>query len=679
MTVQDLGFNAATIFTDAAGKPLPGVVDGSKDLVHSGLPRIVVSGVSAPLGSIDLRPLIRTTNTYELFENMSLTSPFGQSRHSWRWGFHMRREELRHRTEQFSRGSFGFLNFPNFAAGLVNSATLLTGNALNYSRRYPWDLFWQDQYKLKDNFTLNYGIRYEYFSLPATTRNNWVNFIPGVGPIVAGSNRILDIDPAKKGPASLFFREAPFTLSSTAGVKPDRNNFGPMLGFAYSPRFAKSIFGHDATVIRGGFRVAYDDNEIVLFTNMARNAPIALTTRQVAGTTQPGAFPWGIGFNQDVSLISNVAQQRPGNATVGVLPFWAIDPILRSTYVYQFNFGIQRKLGQGFSIEVDYQGSAGHKLNVMSDQNEPMVIVKDATRRGPVAPNEQIFPYNHFAGVDTFKSISNSNYNGMVATAKYQGRRGIFFQGSYTLGKSIDDHSAAQTTGGETNKPADSNNRRFERGPSTFDIRHRAVFVYVIELPAGPGHRVFGWNNGWNRQILGGWQISGITTLQTGAPFTVTTGAPDFSGFNSAAGAAGSGNADRPDMTRSGPLPQNNRNPDAAFEKSYFTTALLAGRVGTSGRDQYYGPGLQNYDFAAAKNFPLWAKVGEQTRLQFRADFFNLFNHTNFANPVTGMNNANFGKITQTAGTAGQSGVLSPTGGPMGGPRLIQLSLRLQF
>src|SRR5437870_3866807 len=137
MTAQDLGFNAATIFTDAAGKSLPGVVDGSKDPVHSGLPRIVVSGGFAPLGSLDLRPLIRTTNTYELFENMSLTSPFGQSRHSWRWGFHMRREELRHRTEQFSRGSFGFLNFPNFAAGLVNSATLLTGNALNYSRRYP--------------------------------------------------------------------------------------------------------------------------------------------------------------------------------------------------------------------------------------------------------------------------------------------------------------------------------------------------------------------------------------------------------------------------------------------------------------------------------------------------------------------------------------------------------------
>jgi len=297
-----------------------------------------------------------------------------------------------------------------------------------------------------------------------------------------------------------------------------------------------------------------------------------------------------------------------------------------------------------------------------------------------VAPNEQIFPYNRFAGISMYKSIGNSNYNGVVATAKYQGKRGIFFQGSYTLGKSIDDRSATQNGGnGETNVPADSHNLRLERGPSSFDIRHRAVFVYVIELPAGPGHRVFGWNNRWNRAVLGGWQISGITTLQTGAPFTVLTGTPDYSGFNSGGGVViGTGNGDRPDVTRNGPLSQNNRNPDAAFDTSYFSRALLAGRVGTSGRDQYYGPGLQNYDFAAVKNFPLWTKLGEQTHLQFRVDFFNLFNHTNFATPVRTMNSLNFGQITQTVGTVVQN-ALANTAGPMGGPRLIQLSLRLQF
>ena len=154
----------------------------------------------------------------------------------------------------------------------------------------------------------------------------------------------------------------------------------------------------------------------------------------------------------------------------------------------------------------------------------------------------------------------------------------------------------------------------------------------------------------------------------------------DSSGFNSTGGPNGM-NWDRPDVTRSGPLPQDNRNPDAAFDKTYFKVAP-PGRAGTSGRDQYYGPGVQNYDLAVAKSFPLFAKLGEQTRLQFRADFFNLFNHTNFANPVRDMSNtANFGKITQTLGTAvaGGAGGTAVTGGPVGGPRLIQFSLRLQF
>src|SRR6266850_5487287 len=670
---QDQGFNAATIFTDAAGKPLAGVVDGAKDPAHSGLPTITVGGGFPNLGSALALPTSFTTNTYELFENMSLINPLGLSRHSWRWGFHIRREEERGLSENYTRGLFNFTSFPDFAAGRVNNASIRTGTTLDYERRYPWDLFWQDQYKVKQNLTLNYGIRYEYPSALAETRNHWTNFIPGIGPMVAGSNKILDIDPSKTGPASIFFRQAPFTLSSSGGIKPDKNNFAPVLGFAYSPRFARSVFGNDATVIRGGFRVGYDDTQNLLFGVMSRNPSYNLVTRQVANVTQPGRFPWGIGFNQDVPLISNFGRQGPGTPTAGVLTFFALDPNFRSAYIYQFSFGIQRKLGQEFSAEVDYQGSAGHKLAVTGDLNQPAVIVRDPTRRGPVAPNEQVFPYNHFGGVTTGQSVGNSNYHGMVATAKYQGRRGVFLQTSYTLGKSIDDHSASYNFGLGESGVADNNNRRLERGPSSFDIRHRAVLVYGIELPVGPGHRLFGWKNGLNRQVFQGWQISGITTLQTGAPFTVITGGPDSSGFNSGQGAAGT-NADRPDVTGSGPLPQDNRNPDAAFDKTYFKAAP-AGRAGTSGRNQYYGPGVQNYDFAAAKSFPLFAKFGEQTRLQIRADFFNLFNHTNFANPLRDMSNANFGRITQTLGTSVQSGAGAGgiSGGPLGGPRLIQL------
>ncbi|HEY6392411.1 MAG TPA: hypothetical protein VIX89_14095, partial [Bryobacteraceae bacterium] len=511
---------------------------------------------------------------------------------------------------------------------------------------------------------LNFGVRYEYPSSAAEIREHATNFVPGYGPVIVGTNRIVDIDPTLKGPASLISRTAPFTLP-LSGVHSDKNNIAPMLGFAYAPRDA-------GTVLRGGFRMAYDD----LFNNvpasMALSAPYNLQTSQTANVTQPGKFPWAIGFDQNVPLISNFGKQGPGTPTTGVLTFQGIDPDLRSAYMYQYNFGIQRRLGPAISVEADYQGSSGRNLGVFIDVNQPSVIVRDPTKRGTAAPNEQLFPYNHFGKAQIAKSIGNSNYNGLVTTLRYQGWRGTYVQASYTYGKSLDYNSSyfgSANFPGETGAPVDSTNLRLEHGPSAFDIRHRFSLVYVAELP------MIAWNNVFARAALDGWRISGVTTLQSGYPFTVVTGGPDSSGFNQAnAGTMTMPSAgDRPDLTRPGPVPQNNRNPDAAFDTTFFAAAF-AGRVGTSGRNQYYGPGLANYDVAIGKSFP----VGEQVRLQLRGDFFNVFNHTNFANPVNDMSNANFGKITQTLGSAVATSV-GTTGGPIGGPRLIQLSMRIQF
>jgi hypothetical protein len=187
-------------------------------------------------------------------------------------------------------------------------------------------------------------------------------------------------------------------------------------------------------------------------------------------------------------------------------------------------------------------------------------------------------------------------------------------------------------------------------------------------VPVGPGHRLFGWNNVFNRQLVGGWQISGITTVQSGSPFTVYNGSADFSGFNQF--------FDRPDVAGTGKLAQNNANPDTAFDTKFFSATPPAGRVGTSGRDQYYGPHLTNFDFTGAKNFSLGT---ERLRLQFRADFFNIFNHTNFSNPIANQSNANFGKITATVGSAVATTVGTTAGLVGGGPRVIQFSMRLQF
>src|SRR5712671_6020066 len=310
ITVQDSGFDASKIFVDSAGNPLPGIVKAGSNQLDSGLPTIGVSGGFAPLGSTSNLPQGRITNTYELYDNMSWIAPFGASRHSWRWGFHARREDARRFLDGSARGQFSFSNFADFAAGKVNSSTFLFGNTLCYWRRYPWDLYWQDQWKIKDNLTLNYGVRYEYPSAIAQTRLQATNFIPGVGPVLLGTNKVLNIDPTKTGPAAFFYTQAPFTLSDS-GVNSDKNNFAPVIGLAYTPRFAKSIFGNDATVIRAGFRVGYDEIFNNIPANMGLNAPYTLTTTQTAGVTQPGKFLYAIGYDQNVPLVKFNADKTP--------------------------------------------------------------------------------------------------------------------------------------------------------------------------------------------------------------------------------------------------------------------------------------------------------------------------------------------------------------------------------
>lgn len=673
--VQDFGLNAATIFTDAGGRPLPGVIDAATDPLNSGLPTITIVGGFAGLGTNANFPQGRVSSTTELFDNMSLSAPFGSSRHDWRWGFHIRREDLRRYLNRASRGAFNFANFADFARGQVNTSNFRTGSTLAYWRRYPWDAYWQDEFRIRENLSLNFGVRYEYPSAVKELRGHATNFVPGVGPMLAGSNRILSIDPTLKGQAAIGFQTADFTLPES-GVYSDKNNFAPRFGFAYTPRIGRRLFGDNRTVIRGGVRIAYDD----LFNNvpsgMALGPPYNLQITQTANVTQPGKFRWAIGFDQNVPLISNFGKQGPGTPTVGVLSFQGIDPELRSAYLYQYNLGIQRQLSRAFFVEANYQGSSGRRLGMFIDLNQPAVIVRDPSRRGPVAPNEQIFPYSSFGNSQVAKSIGNSNYNGLVLRGNYRNSRGVLVEGHYTFGKSLDYNSSyfgSNNPPGETGAPADARNLRLEHGPSAFDIRHRFNLVYLIDLPVGPGHKLLGWNNGFSRWTFGGWQISGVTTIQSGYPFTVVMGGQDTSGFNQSNTGNNPSGGNRPDLAKPGPLPQNNRNPDAAFDTTWFVTAL-AGRTGTSGRNQYYGPGLHNHDLAIAKNFPL----GEEAHIQFRADFFNLFNQVNFANPISDLNNSNFGKITQTLGSA-VSNSIGTSGGAVGGPRLIQFSLRVQF
>ncbi|GAC1651415.1 MAG: hypothetical protein NVS9B15_11630 [Acidobacteriaceae bacterium] len=669
--VQDSGFNAQTIFKDASGTPLPGVVDGTKNVQDSGLPTISISGF-ARLGSATNLPQGRKTRTYELFDTVSATSLFGSTRHAVKFGYHVRREDARRFLDGTSRGSVNFSNtanaktgetaaqtsFNDFAAGLVNTSTLRSGSTLAHYRRYPMDMFFQDQWKVLPNLTLNLGIRYELPSAIYELSNRAANLIPGQGVTLFGTNKVLDIDTTQVGPGSIIYNTGATTMSNSGQLTVDRNNVAPVLGFAWSP-YPRS----DSTVIRGGFRVGYDDIFNNIPANQSLNPPFNITTNQIANTTQPGKFSYGTAFNQNVPLVKNVGKQGPGTPTVGLLSFNGMDPYLRSSYNFAYNLSLEQKMNERLSVEFDYIGSLGRKLGFFTDPNEPTVIVNDPTKRGSQTPNQQVFPYNHygsFAG-SYGKAGVNSNYSGAVAIVKYRGRRGVAAQASYTWSHSLDYSSAFFGSSAEAGYPSDSRNIQAEYGNSAFDMRHRFVAYYTVPLPIGPDGLFLRSHNVVSREAFEGWTVAGITEIQSGQPFTAYLGGTDYSGFNQF--------ADRPNVG-AGRLKQNNKNPDAAFDKTYFST-IAAGQIGTERRDQYYGPGLVNFDLSTTKDFFLFT---ERFKLQFRADLFNLFNHTNFANPVSTFTSSSFGKITSTVGST-----TSGSGGSIGGVRLAQFSLRANF
>jgi hypothetical protein len=672
---EDWGVNAASIL-----QGVPGVVDATSNALDSGLPRVNIGGMTA-LGAATNLPQGRTTNTYEVFLNS--TKIIG--RHTVKFGYAGRRDETNRFLDGNSRGSVTFSIFDEFAgscsacggASIINSSTIRTGDTRGHWYRYPHAFYVQDDIKVRPNLTVNLGLRWENFSGQTEKRLKGTNFIPGIGAVLDGTNQLLDLDTTKRGAAAFILRTAPITLPAS-GIYPDRNNFGPIFGFAWTPRFGPGPLGDGKTVIRGGIRLGYDEVFNNIPVNQTLNAPWVLTTTQTAGVTQTAKYRWNLAFDQNVPLVARTTQ-APGAPAVGLVGFNGIDPNGRTSYGYNWNFGIQREIVNGASVDISYIGSAFHKLGVFIDANESSVAVNDPARRGSQSPNELFFPFRQWGGAFYGASRGDSHFSGLVIAAKLRLGRTLFMNTSYTWSHSIDNTSAFFGSDDDGAGPASGKRLDLERSNSGFDQRHRFINSFVWDLPVGKGRRFLTAAPGYVNQILGGWSVSGITNLTTGHPFTVfaNTGV-DFSGFNQF--------LDRPDIAGSGPLVLDRGNPDRFFDPAYFGKTdpnafcpgstsnrwsqgcAPTGRVGTSPRLAYYGPGLINVDATVSKAFP----ITERIKLEYRSEFFNILNHTNFsllaANRST--NSGNFGLLSTTS---------EINGGLTGGPRIIQMTLRLIF
>ena len=557
-----------------------------------GLSLISINGYS-PLGDEYTSPEHGTTNTYQIGDNATWT----RGRHLVKFGFDSRILQQNAYRDVQARG---FIDFTGELIGnaleelLLGAPTESGGATMNnpeHLRTHSYNFFVNDTWRMRPDLTLTLGLRYEYNS-------------PGVD----AANRAAVYNPATGMLANVGMNGFP-----RAGYNADLNNFAPQIGLAWSPG------GRGTTVIRAAYGIHYDQSSLAISEGLYFSAPyynlnVFYPIEGLYSLSLSNPFP------------NNFPYPYPASAT-------AFERNLRTPYIQQWNFGIQRQVGKSRVAEIDYVGSKGTRLIDSRDINQGL----PSTNPNNLRPN----PY--FSDVDVIESNANSIYHSLQARFEQRLSKGLSALASYTYSKSLDDASGFFTTTGDPNFPQNSYDLSAERGRSDFDIRQRLTISYAYDLPIATGHR-------W----LGGWQSFGVLTFQTGQPFTVAL-LSDNDNSNTGFSNLGYGANNRPNVVGNPHL----SNPGA---QEWFNTNAFAvapyGTFGNAGRNILDGPGLATIDFSVVKN----TRVSEKLNIQFRAEFFNLLNHTNFNLPDNFVGSPTFGQVTSAQD-----------------PRRLQLALKFLF
>jgi hypothetical protein len=524
----------------------------------------------------------------------------------------------------------GLFNFANDDLDEIQVGVDPVTGALSDTPRY-WrstevGAFVQDDWKIHPQLTLNLGLRWDYFR-----------------PITENQGRLANIIYPESG--GYFERIA----NAKVGVvdelyKSDLNNFAPRIGFAWD------FLGDGNTVLRGGYGIAYEKLFFNVVANARFNPPFFARATLPGNQIQPflGSDPNDVfgGFIGTVIPGADLGLDANGGIQGVRTALRVVDPDLRDSYVQNLFLGIQRQLVWNTVVEINYQGTLGRKLPFFGDPNRfAGDLLGAADPLGRFAGDTDENRLN--ASFDTFNLRQNrvtSNYHGFNAQLSKRFSQGLAFQIAYTLGKALDFGSdifgAGENSGGLLGQPfrtyfSDPVNIELDYGRSAFDIRHRFVTNFLWEVPFmrdQPGT--------WG-QILGGWQVSGIVQIQSGLPFGVFSGAPfDFGGdFN-----ADAQEGDRPHTpsfgSRFSDTPSNQEFIEGVFETDDFPTPT-SGTNGNLGKNTFTGPSFWTVDLSIFKTFRL--PISEESKLQFRAEFFNLLNRVNLYLPIVDLSRPDFG------------------------------------
>ncbi len=509
----------------------------------------------------------------------------------------------------FSRdgGTYNFASMAAFLADQANQFTVTLGSPSSSIAQGALGFFVQDNWKLRPNLTLELGLRYDWNMTPSERYDRFVVFDPQTAQLQRVGNGIDQV------------------------YKSNNKNFQPRVGFAWDP------FKDGKTSVRAAYAILTDQPITNLVTPVATNPPLA----------NPLALPGGKTTTFETALIDT--------GFAGINPN-SVDQNFDNAYVQSWNLNIQRELPMGVGLTIGYFGSKGTHLRITRNINQPINGVRPFLA---VAANSPILPGLSLATSNILErdSGANSSYNALWLTVDKRLAKGLQFNASYTYSKSIDYNSQ----NGQGVTVQDSYNIQGDRGLSDYDARNRFVIHLLYELPF-TGNR-----------LKEGWQLSFITQAQSGNPLNIV--------INSNA-LTGTANAVRPDLIGSiddiGRVEQwfSNTVCDPSITGSCTASSVFAiprvgtttaFRFGTLGRNVVIGPGFSNTDFSVIKR----TRITERLNLQFRAEFFDIFNNTNFGQPgrIAAVGSTAFGVVTNTRFGTGDSG----------SSRQIQFAMKLTF
>ncbi|HWO30435.1 MAG TPA: hypothetical protein VNO32_16700, partial [Candidatus Acidoferrum sp.] len=541
--------------------------------------------------------------------------------HSFKFGVAVERMQLNVFQPPARTGTIGFTSVQAFMQDQPRTASeILPGNPLRpfYLRDAIFGGYFEDDVHWRSNLTINLGIRYEMSGVP-TEKYNRLAVLPS---LTATAVR----------------------LGSPLFNNPTKRNFEPRVGFAWDP------FRNGKTSVRAGFGM-YDvlplPYEYML--SIINEAPYVLTGSIPAGTAAQGSFFAGDITQPPGALSSSVSKPLRTRETY-------IEQNPKRNYVMQWNLNIQRQLGSDLTASVAYVGSRGVHMEYHADDSNSEIPTQTAAGGllflTPPAAAPQVLNPN-FGRIDPITWGRNSFYDALEVQIQKRISHGFQIQGSYTWSKSIDEGSGSVLGDPYENSVSEGEIffPKFDRAVSDFNIAHNLVIngTWMIPTPQsfqGPAS--------W---ALGGWELNGIFSFSTGLPFTALMGGDPLN--------AGGGIYDFPNHLntpgcKSGVNPGN---PAQYINVSCFAPANPLTLVGNATRNTLIGPGIREFDFSLFKNMP-FPRISERFKAQFRAEAFNIFNHSNFAAPLLSDgfsaifdgngNPTGAGQITRTSTTSRQ-------------------------